>query len=231
MNTNGVISAASALRYWERRQEIAANNLANVSTDGFKAERVFARMLEGSLPVADTATDRRAGTLRPTGNPLDLAMESGAFFMVETPDGERLSRGGSFQLDGEGRVVDGAGNALLGEGGPIVIPEGGDVQIDRTGAVRVNGAEVDRLRAVTVPQGNDLTHAGGNLFLPDAAQQAAAGEELKVRQGFVEESNVNTVSSMVEMIEIQRSFASVQKVMTTLDQIRQTISTELGRPT
>jgi flagellar basal body rod protein FlgG len=68
-------SAASALRYWERRQEVVANNLANVSTDGFKGERVFARMMGDALPVPETATDVRAGAFRQTGNALDVAIE------------------------------------------------------------------------------------------------------------------------------------------------------------
>src|SRR5205085_4652182 len=92
---NGLSSAASALRYWERRQEIATNNLANTSTDGFKGERVFAKMLGDALPVAQTATDLRAGTLRQTGNPLDLAIPGQGFFVVDTPNGQRFTRGGA----------------------------------------------------------------------------------------------------------------------------------------
>src|SRR5437879_1283612 len=76
---NGMDSAASALRYWERKQEIIANNLANVSTDGFKAQRVFAHLLDGVRPVAQATSDLTTGTLRNTGNKLDVAIDGPGF--------------------------------------------------------------------------------------------------------------------------------------------------------
>jgi flagellar hook-basal body protein len=80
-------SAAAALRYWERRQEVASNNLANVSTEGFKGQRVFARMVEGALPAADAVTDFTPGPLSTTGNPSDVAIEGRGFLVVKTPSG------------------------------------------------------------------------------------------------------------------------------------------------
>ena len=118
---NGMTSSAQALRYLERRQEVVANNLANVSTDGFKAERTFGRLLEGSIPVVETQTDMRAGTMRPTGAPLDIALGGDGFLVVDGPEGERLTRGGAFRLDDRHRVVTADGMPLLGEGGPIVV--------------------------------------------------------------------------------------------------------------
>jgi hypothetical protein len=97
--TDGIASAASALRYWERRQEVAANNLANANTDGFKAERIFARLIGDALPTADATTDRRDGTYRPTGQELDLAVGGDGFFVMGTKDGERWSRGGALTID------------------------------------------------------------------------------------------------------------------------------------
>ncbi|HEY0970388.1 MAG TPA: flagellar hook-basal body protein [Gemmatimonadales bacterium] len=232
-------SAAHALRYWERRQEVVSHNLANVSTDGFKGERAFARLLDGSLPAVDAQTDLRAGTLRPTGNPLDLAMAGDGFFVMDTPDGERLTRGGAFRLDEQGRVVDHAGNALLGDGGPIVVDTEGRethttaeqlVVVDRDGEVRVGDRVAGRLRVETIPPGTRLEHAGGNLFVPPADRAPAIDGEREVRQGAIEESNVGSVSALVEMISVQRAFASVQKAMTTLDDARGTLVTEIGRP-
>lgn len=227
MRTNGLASAASALRYWERRQEVAAHNLANVSTDGFKGERVFARMIDDALPVADTATDLRAGTLRVTGAPLDLALGGEGFLVVETPAGERWTRGGSFRLDAEGQVVDAGGNPLLGEGGPILAPPGA-LSVSREGVVTVDGEEVARLRVETAPPDARLAHEAGTLFVPDAGR--APAETRDVRQGALEESNVSTVGSMVDMISVQRAYAAVQKAVTTLDGIRQTAANDLGKP-
>jgi flagellar basal-body rod protein FlgF len=231
VKTTGMTSAASALRYWERRQEIVANNLANVNTEGFKAERVFARMMGGALPVPDTATDWRAGSLKPTGAPLDLAVEGNGFFIVDTPAGERLTRGGSFRLDDSGRLVDANGHALLGEDGPISLPlPQGAVEIDAGGVVRVDGKEAGRLRIETTPPNVALAHEGGTLFVPDKTRQPLPTESRTVRQGFLEDSNVNSVSTMVDMISIQRAYAAVQEAVTTLDGIRNTISNQLGKP-
>jgi flagellar basal body rod protein FlgG len=231
MKPNGLSSAASALRYWERRQEIAANNLANVSTTGFKGERVFARAMEGQHPVPDTATDLRPGALQTTGAPLDLAMGSaGGFFVVETTAGERWSRGGSFQLDARRRLVDASGNALLGVRGPVTLPEEGEARIARDGTITVDGREVDRLRVENAPTGTRLTHDAGTLFLPADARAAVPPDARDVRQGALEESNVGAVDSMVDLIAVHRAYASVQKAVTTIDDIRGTISNDLGKP-
>jgi flagellar basal-body rod protein FlgF len=225
----GMIRAANALHYWERRQEIAANNLANTETTGFKAERVFARIIGDAIPVADTVTDFSAGTLTHTGQPLDFALADGSFLIVETPGGERMSRGGSFTLDAEGRIVDNRGNPLLGEGGEI-IPPAGAIDVDSAGVVRVEGQEIARLRVERVPQGVQLQHDEGTLFLPDPAREEVFADERQVRQGHLESSNVNTIGSLVDLISIQRNYAAVQRAVVTLDDIRNTISNDLGRP-
>jgi flagellar basal-body rod protein FlgF len=227
---NGLSAAASALRYWERRQEIASNNLANVSTDGFKGERVFARMLGDALPVAQAATDTRAGSLRETHAPLDVAVMGEGYLVVDTPNGERFSRGGSLQLDADRRLVDPSGHPVLGERGPITVPQGADLTIDASGTLKVDGKPVDRLRLERAGPGAELAHEGGNLLVPDAARAPLADRERGVRQGFVEESNVNAVASMVDMIAVQRAYASVQKAVTTMDAVRGTAVNEIGKP-
>jgi flagellar basal-body rod protein FlgF len=225
----GLSAAASALRYWERRQEVASNNLANVSTDGFKGERVFAQLLGKSLPTAATATDRTDGTLRETHNPLDLAITGDGFFVVDTPNGERFTRGGSFQIDASRRLVDAEGHPVLGQLGPITLPNG-EVSIDTRGAVTVDGKPVDQLRLERAGDRAQLAHEGGTLFVPDAARRPVGAADRAVKQGVLEESNVSTVGSMVDMIAIQRAYASVQKAVTTIDSIRGTAANELGKP-
>jgi flagellar basal-body rod protein FlgF len=229
MPINGLTRAAHALSYYERRQEVVANNLANADTNGFRAERVFARLLEGELPVIDTRTDFQAGALKQTGNPLDIALGGEGFFVVETPEGERLTRGGSFQLDAERRIVDAHGNPLMGEDGPITVPMGA-IAVDDRGTISVEGREVARIRLEKVPRGTALQHAGGTQFLPDEARAPLEPGERVVRQGYLEDSNVSTVGSMVDMISIQRAYAAVQRTITTLDGVRGTIANELGKP-
>ena len=225
---DGIAAAASALRYYERRQEVVANNLANANTEGFKAERIFARLIGESHPAPDTATDLRRGTFKETSNPLDLAADSDGFFVVSTAQGERLSRGGSLQRSPDGILTDANGHAVLGEKGVISLGEG-TVTIDRDGLVAVNGEAIDRLRMETIPAGTDVQHDAGTLFLPGGTRQAVALGDRNVKQGFVEESNVNTVSTMVDMISVQRAYANAAKALTTLDGIRATISNELGK--
>ncbi len=235
----GLDHAAAALRYWERRQEVVANNLANVSTDGFKGERAFARLLaDGGTPAVDSATDMRAGPMTSTNNPLDLAITGQGFFVVQTPTGEKLSRGGALHLDDQRRVVDQNGNPLLsdsegpdGSRAPIILPSAtASVTIDAAGNVSADGAKVGQLRLETVAPGTALQHEGQGLFGAPAGRTRIADDQRTIRQGMREESNVNSMDAMVDMIAVQRAYASVQKVMTTLDSVRGIAASELGKP-
>lgn len=228
MKPYGLYTAAHALRYWENRQQVAAHNLANIETRGFKGERVFARLLEDSYVVAETGTDYSPGTLTPTGGALDLALEGPGFFVVETAEGERLTRGGALRLDEGGRIVDASGNALLGTRGPVVVPPG-HLEIDATGIVRVDGAEIDRLRVEVVEPGTQLARDPGGRFVPPDLRAELAPADRRVRQGFLEESNVGAIESMVELIDIQRSFAAVQRTVLVNDGVLDTIANQIGR--
>lgn len=228
MKPQGLVAAARALRYWEERQDVVSNNLANADTPGFKGERVFAKVLQGAVVGAGSATDFRPGSLSMTGGPLDLAMEGDGFFVVQTAQGERFSRGGNFRLDAAGRLTDADGNAVLGQKGPITIPAG-KVEIDATGTISVAGKEVAKLRVETVPKGTELQHDAGTLFVPDPARTVVADAARKVRQGAVEQSNVNTVDALVDLINVQRSYSAVQSTVKVFDGVMSTISNDLGR--
>lgn len=228
MKTDGIASAAYALRYWERRQDVASNNLANVNTTGFKGERVFARLVAEGLPVAEASTDFTEGVFSPTGNPLDIAQRGNNYFVVSTPGGERWTHGGSWSVDPKGFLADADGNQLLGEKGPIAVA-GKTVEIDRTGWVVVDRVRVDRLRVETPAAGALLQHEGGTRFVPDAGRTVVAVDARDIRQGHLEGSNVNTLSSLVDLISIQRNFTDAQKVLSTLDGIRGTIANDLSR--
>lgn len=222
---------AAAKRYWLERQRVVANNLANMSTDGFKAERVFARLLEDGSTVADALHDLRAGAQRTTSAPLDLALDGPGFFVVQTPNGERLSRGGSFRLDDTGRIVDAHGNALLGDTGPVVV-ERGPVAIDSTGRITVDGRAAGQLRLVSGPDSpsleRDMQHDTGTLFIPTAACQPLRDVAI-VRQGALEESNVEVFGALVDMISIARAYAALEHADTMLDSI-DGLARDLGKP-
>ena len=203
--------AAGALRYWEMRQNIAANNLANAETPGFKAERAFAHLLDGAAPEIGATTDLTSGSLRPTGNPLDVALtDARRFLVVDTPAGERLIRGGALRLDAGGRIVDVNGHALLGEnGGPIAVPESAVVTIDHDGTVRADGIAIARLRIDEIGGPADIAHEAGGRFRPTGVRARVEGDDRGVRQGFIEESNTDTLSAMIDMITIQRAWGAV----------------------
>ena len=246
LKNSGLTSAAAALQFYERRQQSIANNLANVSTTGFKKERVFGRIVDDAVAAADAITDRSQGDISPTGNPLDVAMQGDAFLVVQTPDGERLTRGGALRMDDQRRLVTQRGDLVLGEKGPIRLPLG-DVGIGRDGIVTVQpppdgdgragkGQMPARLRAAalrieTVPANAVLQHMGSGLFMPDKARKPAADADRQIVQGSLESSNVNAIESMTEMIDTVRAYADVQKSISVMDDIRGIAANQIGKST
>lgn len=226
---NGMDSAASALRYWERKQDVVANNLANASTDGFKAQSVFAQLIDGIRPVAETSSDLSTGSLQQTGNSLDVALNGPGFFVVQTPNGERYTRGGSLRLDDKNQLVDANGDTMLGAKGPITLGAG-PVTIDATGAVMQGGKVVDQLRVETPPAGVQLQRAGNSLWVPASTSQTVPPASRSVKQGYVEQSNVNATGALVDMVSIQRAYASVEKAIVTMDSANETATTDLAKP-
>lgn len=229
---NGLVSAAHALRYWERKQEVVANNLANVSTDGFKQQRVFASLLDGINPVANTSNDLSTGTLKQTGNAMDTAISGDGFFVVSTPNGERYSRGGTLRIDDKKRLIDNNGNPLLGvkKNEPIVLTDG-PIEITKSGEVRQNGQVVDAIRMEGAPKTGELQREGESLWIPPTGdKRVLSTTERHVEQGHLEESNVNSMSALVDMVVIQRAYASVQKAIMEMDRSNETAVTQLAKP-
>ncbi|MEQ1856943.1 MAG: flagellar hook basal-body protein [Longimicrobiales bacterium] len=234
-------AAGHALVYWHQRQEVNAHNLANVETAGFRGRRVFAEMLAGGLPQLGTAVDPRSGDLRQTGSPLDLALVGEGHFVVQgDTGGEQLVRSGSFTMDESGRVVDAHGRSLLGEGGPLLLPPG-PVEIDARGRITVAGEEVGRLRVVReaagateLPATDPVAEDGGGTSAARTPAAVASGETLgeedvRVRQGYLEGSNVSALDALIEMTTIQRSFEAVQNSVRALDSVMETVANRVGR--
>lgn len=229
VKTNGLTSAAAALQMLERRQQVLANNLANVSTRGFKAETPFARLMGNALATTDTTLNQAQGTLTETHNPLDLAVQGNGFFVVQTPSGDRFLRNGTFTLDADRRLVDSQGNPVLGEGGPITLPPG-TIEIDATGLVKVNGRPQQRLRLESVANAAELQHEGGTRFVPDATRRSIPADQRTIKQGFVEESNVNAMTAMTDMLAVLHRYGAAQKTLSTLDAVRGIAVSDLAKP-
>ena len=192
-----------------------------------------------------TVVDRRGGELRRTGGPLDLAIVGEGRFVVQTATGEELVRSAAFTLDGEGQIIDADGRALMGEGGVLVLPPG-PVEIDAKGRVSVAGEAVGRLRVVraedpaltsgavgsggaepTTPDGPARAGAVGEAAAADLAPLSE--EEVLIRQGYLEGSNVSALDSLIEMTTIQRAFQAVSDSVQALDSVRETVANRLGR--
>jgi flagellar basal-body rod protein FlgF len=225
---NGMTSASQALRYWEQRQEVTANNLANVSTDGFKAERSFAQMLDGA-PVMGTHIDRKVGTLRTTGQATDVALGNDSFLVVNTAQGERWSRGGALHVDTDGFLADTNGNRVLGKKGAIKTGDSA-FTVSKQGVVSVGNQVVDEMRVETASSGRTLEHQGNSLLIPPDVRTSVAAGDRDVQQGVIEDSNVDSLGSMVDMLGVQRAYAAVEKSISVLDHVRETATSELGKP-
>lgn len=229
MPLRGILNAAHGLSYYARLQEVTANNLANVSTDAFKVDRMSGRMLDGqSYPVPVEHLDLAQGAFRQTGRTLDVALDGPGFLVVRTPNGERLTRGGSLRLDPDGQLTDADGNPILGDKGPI-IPGIGTVEIQSDGGVLVDGAPLDHLRLETVADPNTLKKEGTGRFLIPDGEKPVHAEGVTIRQGSIEEPNSDAVLGMIDLVTIQRAYAANVDALKAMDGVLGTVAGEVGR--
>lgn len=219
------LSRLLALR---RQLDVSANNVANSGTVGFRAQSVsFQEHLksekvevgvkpERPLSLVDVPfgfSNLTVGAFRSTGNPFDIAIQGSSYFVVQTPQGQRYTRDGSFNLDDKGRVVTLTGHPVLGEDGPITVrSQDGPVSIDSAGRLSTVKGEVGSLRLVDFSPSANLQIIGGNLYQAD---QAPIGKSpgTKVLQGMLEQSNVNSTMEMSRIIEINRSYETASKIL------------------
>lgn len=223
----GLVSRTDAL-------DLAANNLANVSTTGYKAEREFYRALTASAaggwlsPLNRAANDYsvlgganidlQSGSTQYTGNKLDLALEGSGFFTVQTPAGIRYTRNGSLHLSAQGDLLTQDGGKVLAvpqnpklPPQPIVLPSG-QISISTDGTISVDGAIVAQMKIVNFPQGTDLTPEGNSYFIaPARAEKPAA--DATVREGALESSNYNAVEGTIDLITLQRETEMMQRAV------------------
>ncbi len=238
------ISRQAAL---QRDMDAVANNIANVNTPGYKAERMmFSEYLvrpQRNVPLSfvqdrGMMRDLSEGPLTKTGNPLDLALSGDGYFMVDTPNGQRYTRSGRFQLDAERRIVDERGEPVLGDGGqPITIPTDrnvitiapdGTVSANTDGTVSTDTDIVGKLGVVTFDNPRSMKREAFGLYASDATPTPAK-EQTRVMQGMLEESNVNAIQEMTNMIEISRAYTANQQVLQNEDdRMRRAISQILG---
>lgn len=222
-----------------QEMQAIANNIANSDTTGFRKEGVvfsehIARLgrQEPTLAMADASArmiDLRNGALQNTGGALDIALDGEGFFRLATPQGERLTRAGSFTLSPEGQIVSSDGSALLDSGGATVtIPPGfGPPAIARDGTVSVAGAAVAQIGVVLPSDPASLVHEGGTRFAIEGDTVPLA--DAQIVQGFLERSNVEPVREITRMIEVQRAYELGQGFLEREDSRIHAVIETLGR--
>jgi flagellar basal-body rod protein FlgF len=220
-----------------REMQVVANNIANISTVGFRREGVvfseYVARLENepSLSMARgnaRHVDLSQAGLMQTGGTYDLGLQGEGFFLIATPDGERLTRAGSFSPSAEGVVVTPDGHALLDAGGaPVPVPIGArSVAISSDGTMSADGQPIAQIGLWRPIDPLSLRHQAGTLFSADALEPA---ETATIRQGFLEASNVQPVSEIARMITVQRAYELGQKFLDAEDQRQRTVIQTLGR--
>ncbi len=205
---------------------MVSHNLANVNTAGFKEGRAFFTLLNqavndpdsfrldgvinSQVVVAEGALDNSDGSLIATKRDLDLALSGNGYLTVQTPRGLRYTRQGSLAVSKQDVLTTREGNVVLGENGPIQLGPG-TVRIDEQGSVYLDGNVIDRLKLVTFGDPQALKREGDSLMAPVNDAVKAVPAQPEIRQGYLEQSNVNAVASVVGMVGILRHFEAIQK--------------------
>jgi flagellar basal-body rod protein FlgF len=224
---SGYYAACTALVSRTQELDTIANNLANVSTIGYRGEKnVFSSVLADARASNGTALNRALndygvlggteldesqGALQKTGGELDLAIQGPGYFEVQTANGVMYTRNGSFQVSGKGQLITSTGDAVMGDSGTITMLPG-PVSISADGTISSNGAVTGKLHVVEFPAGTKLTSMGNSYYSapPKTAEESKSSD---VRQGMLESSNVNPIFGMVELVTAQRSAEMMQRAL------------------
>lgn len=238
---NSLTIALARQSVLSRQMDVIATNLANLGTAGFKAENlIFAEIIETDPNTGDFLSivhdvgfvrDLSEGPMVGTQSPLDLAIHGQGYFVVSTPDGERYTRHGVFQLDELGQIVTTEGNPVLNSGGaPIVVPlDTSTITITRDGTISADTQAIGQIKLVSFENPQALSKIGSGLY--EAIDQSPTIDpDSEVLQGMIENSNVKGVVEMTRMIDTVRSYQAAAKLADTehqriLDAIEALVST------
>ena len=211
-------------------QGINANNLANLSTTGFRADLAAARSMPiyggngfptRAYSMAETpGIDFSQGSMSTTGRDLDVAINGRGFIAVQSADGkEAYTREGDLKLNSAGVLETATGHVVLGQGGPVTIPEASKVEIGRDGTISIvqpgdtQGATIiDRIKLVN-PDEKQLKRNAQGLFVLKNGSPANADNDVSLISGTIETSNVNAAAALVNMIELERQYEMQVKMM------------------
>jgi flagellar basal-body rod protein FlgF len=215
---SGFYAACTGLLAKTDALDLAASNMANLSTTGYKGQLEFYSSLEASMGgrrlsslnqavndfgvLGGAAVDLRAVEFQKTGNDLDLALQGQGFFVVNTPAGIRYTRNGSFHTDAVGSLLTATGDQVMGVQGPVQLP-GGIITFSSDGTISQQGAVVATMKIVTFKPGTSLV-AEGNSYYQAPAKSEQPADDPRLSQGTLESSNLNPVTGAVGLITLQR---------------------------
>jgi flagellar basal-body rod protein FlgF len=238
INLSGQLTAYQAM-------DVVANNLANMSTPGFKREGMkFQEFLSPTAAATSVAglqnnaplafvqnggvfRDESEGPMDKTGAPLDLAISGNGFFQVQTPNGVRYTRDGHFQLNSQGQIIDANGYPLIGDGGPITVtPQDGDIHIAADGTVSGALGQLGTIKIVGFANQAAMSQQGSNLYATN--QQPLPNPGGTIAQGMLEGSNVQPVMEMSTMIKIMNNYQMIASLTKSQQQLQTQAITQLG---
>lgn len=238
---SGYYAAMSGLLARTQALDTAAANLANAQTPGYRAEREYFRSVLVGPEAADSQLGRTVnnfgllggdllnmgqGALQQTGNPLDLAIEGQGFFQVQTANGLRYTRDGSFHRSQAGLLVTAKGESVLSTTGqPIPVPPG-EVSVGSNGVLSVAGGAVATVGVFTFPAAVQLTAEGANRYVPPQGAVPALSKDADVHQGAIESANQDAIQGTMDLIVMQRQAEMMQKALTVFHTEFNKIATE-----
>ncbi len=218
----GIYQSARSLQAANKNMEKISGNLANLNTVGFKREGLFSEILksEGKSEIR-SSVDTSQGQIYETLNPLDLALVGEGMFTVQTPRGFEFTRKGNFKIADDGFLVNEQGNKVMGKGGEINLieymnGEENDIKITPNGELSINEIHVADLLIVKIDD-YEKRKAGLNFNSTQDIQDLAQESEFEVRQGYLEESNVNPMIELENMINISKEYETAYKMVNYLD--------------
>jgi flagellar basal-body rod protein FlgF len=237
---NAIYVGVSRQIILEREMDITANNLANVDTVGFKFESMISNDDPVTMPTpgqpptnvnfvagVGVARDFTEGSLVQTGSPLDVAIEGRGFFQINTPSGPRYTRDGRFRVDATGTIVDQDGDQVDGGGSIVLDPKKGPVAISATGDVSQSGQNVGKITMVNFEALAALSKDGNNQYRNDSNLTPTASTA-SMRQGFLEQSNVDPVRQITRLIEVSRAYDSMSNMLSATDDLSTAAVQRLG---
>jgi flagellar basal-body rod protein FlgF len=229
----------------QRQMDIVANNIANADTNGFKFESLMTKEVpgppastsQGPRPVkfvgaTGVARDFSQGGLRRTDAPFDLALEGQGFFKVTTKAGDRYTRDGHFRTDDSGRITTQKGDVVADEGGGEITIDNtkkGEITISPDGVVSQGTERIGKVGVFKFDSLSALEKTGDNLYQNASNQPANAAPDVKIRQGMLENSNVNPIAQITKMIEVSRAYESVTQMISAEADLSRNSVARLGK--